>query len=336
MRVEGIIKEFDANRGRGFIEYHRNPHIYFVTNDIQNYVAGKVKKGQKVSFETESDAYGIRARDVYLILKPGEMANYFFDRPDESAVSEVLYSSRGLTDRSKDDNALQPIDKTSDECVAFALIQGKIRLVSLTQDGKYRFLDQETNLHHILYVGISETLSLQRAITEFEDLINSKSAKESDFQVFFERNPDFILNEDYKHAHPHIVLSRNESGPLVPDFVLEPVDRRSFCDLLELKQPSSEIFVLKKNRMRYSAAVYEAAAQLRDYSRFFDEEINRKNFQSNNPGLRAFRPRMFVIIGRRGKEDPLLNRIIQTDHPDFYLRTYDDILARMRWKLRSK
>ena len=223
--------------------------------------------------------------------------------------------------------------KAGQDFIALALASGKIRLVSLSEDGKYKFLDEEKNLHSILYLGLSETLFLQTAVEELEFLINDVKAKEKDFQNFFERNPDFILNDEYKQAHPHVVLTRDAGEYLVPDFVLEPIDQTSMCDLLELKLPSAEVFVLKKSRMRYAAAVHEAAAQLREYSRFFDEEHNRNSFQKAYPGLKAFRPRMFVIIGRRGQEEPLVKRAIQTDHPDLFLRTYDEVLERMKWKL---
>lgn len=78
-------------------------------------------------------------------------------------------------------------------------------------------------------------------------------------------------NDDHKDAHPHIVLSRDNDGELIPDFVLEPAQQNALSDLLELKLPSVEIYNL--NRMRFSAAVHESASRFREYSRFFDEGI---------------------------------------------------------------
>src|ERR1041385_4388983 len=120
---------------------------------------------------------------------------------------------------------------------------------------------------------------------------------------------------------------------LKPDFVLEPIDQDSLCDLLDLKLPSAQLFVLKKNRPRFSAAVYEAAAQLREYRRFFDEERNRRKFEEAYPHLRAYKPRMFVIIGRRSTASALVQRDIRVHEPELFLRTYDEILLRMKWKL---
>ena len=178
-----------------------------------------------------------------------------------------------------------------------------------------------------------ERLALGEAVDELEELVNSPTAKEADFQRFFEQRPEFILNDDYKKAHGHIVLSREDGSSLIPDFVLEP-SGGSLCDLLELKLPNAEIFALKKNRARFSAAVFEACSQLREYSRYFEEEHYRKVIHEKF-GLLLYRPRMFVVIGRRGDVDPLQLRAIQGDLPQLELRTYDDIIERMRRKLNA-
>lgn len=219
------------------------------------------------------------------------------------------------------------------ELIAITNINGKNRLVVLTRDGHYHYLDELSNLHKIIYVVSSETLALQAAVEELESLMNDPKVKEKDFQDFFERHRDFILNDEYKDAHPHIVLSNNEDKHLIPDFVLEPIDSSSLCDLLELKLPSVNIFVLKKNRPHYSAAVMEACAQLRIYSEFFDEENNRIAFQNTHPGLQAYKPKMFVIIGRRGEIDPFTRRGVESDLPNITLRTYDEVLSRAKWRI---
>lgn len=219
-----------------------------------------------------------------------------------------------------------------EEFVGFALFGNKIKIVSLARDEKYTVLDETQNLHNILYITSSETMMLQIAVEELESLVNDPKAKEKDFQEFFERYPDFILNDEYKKAHPHIVLAKNDAESFIPDFVLEPIDQSSLSDLLELKLPSAQIFVLEKKRMRFSAAVLEACAQLREYSLFFDEENNRRRVQAQY-GLLAFKPKMFVIIGRRGDVSPIDVRKIESDIPNIKLRTYDDIITRVKTKV---
>lgn len=56
-------------------------------------------------------------------------------------------------------------------------------------------------------------------------MINRPDLREEDFHQFFERYPQFILNDEYKAAHSKIVLERDTDGPLIPDFVLEPANR---------------------------------------------------------------------------------------------------------------
>jgi hypothetical protein len=223
--------------------------------------------------------------------------------------------------------------ETSDtDLVALALEGKEIRLISVTSDGTYRLLDRSQNLLNILYVYSKEIQALEGAVEEFESLINNAQVKESDLQTFFERNPQFILGEQYSAAHSRIVLQRDAAEPLKPDFVLEPADQSRLCDILELKHPLAPAFVLKARRFRFSAGVFEACAQLREYSLYFDEEKNRKAIQSTY-GLLAYKPRMFVIIGRLGRVSPIDLRKIELDHPNLNFQTYDGVLAMAKRKL---
>lgn len=283
--------------------------------------------GQPVSFQIGHSGRGPWAVNIFVI-------------PDNAPI---IFDPDNLEDRGaipKDDvelsNEVVSLKDTSgandDKLIALAVMAGKIKLVSVSRDGVYRFLDDDFNLHNIVYLAVSELFSLQTAIEELEDLVNSPKAMESDFQNFFEKNQDFIVNDGYRRAHSHVILSKETGEWLIPDFVLEPVEQGSLCDILELKLPTADIFVLKNNRARYSAAVFEAAAQLREYSRFFDEERNRDRFNRAYPSLRAFKPRMFVIIGRSGKVTQFQRREIESDFPNLTLRTYDQLVARMKWK----
>jgi CspA family cold shock protein len=301
-RLNGKVKWFNNSKGYGFVESPDGRDIFVHYSAILGDGFKTLEEGQEIEFEITEGPKGPQAERI---LKSGH-------QPDEV-----------LRDHSLD----------ADEQVALGLIEGEIRLISITPDGEYQFIDGVQKLHNILYVIGSETTTLQTAVEEFETLINDPKVKEADCQSFFERNPDFILNNEYKQAHPHLALGDNQGDTLIPDFVLEPVDQNALCDLLELKLPSTKTFVLKKSRLRFSAAVLEVCAQLRAYNRYFDEERNRKSFEESYPGLRAFKPKMFVIIGRRGKVDPFTVREIQSDLPNLVLHTYDEVLARMKWKV---
>ncbi len=224
----------------------------------------------------------------------------------------------------------EPLD--DDEYLALAVVEGKIRVVSLYSDGTCEFVDPNKGIHSILYAYSRERAALTEAVEEFEDLINDPEITEDGLQNFFEEHPEFILDEEYRRAHSKIVLERPEDGDLIPDFVLEPYEKDEICDLLELKKPSARVFVLKKNRFRFSAEVMEAAAQLREYSLYFDERENR-NILHRKYGLVSYRPRMFVILGRAGDVDPIALRRAELNMPDLTVRTYDNVLKRMKRKL---
>jgi hypothetical protein len=246
-------------------------------------------------------------------------------------ISARIHNLKAGTDHGAAD---VPKAGTSEEHIALALFDGTIKLISLKTDGSYGILGRVHDAHNFFYLFSSEALALQSAVEELEWLMNDSSTREQAFQDFFERNPDFILNDEYKNAHPKIQLIGNASDALIPDFVLEPIRQDSLCDLLELKLPTAQLFVMKTKRIRYSAAVFEACAQLREYSAFFDEVGNRERIQRKY-GLLSYRPKMFVIIGRRGNVNPILVRRLQNDLPrELQLLTYDDILERVKAKIK--
>jgi thioredoxin len=223
-------------------------------------------------------------------------------------------------------------EPTSDtEILGIASVEGRLRVVALLQDGSYRFVDQTSKLHGLLYHISADDIALRNAVEEFERMINDPELKEKDFQDFFETYPEFILNEDYKEAHPHVVLHRDE-GDLIPDFFLEPINTDHLCDILDIKTPAARVFTIKKNRPRFSAAVLDGIAQLREYQGYFDDLEARRRVESEY-GLVAYKPRLFLIIGKRGSVDPFAVKRMEQGFSDVSVRTYDDILKRMEAKL---
>lgn len=293
-------------------------YLYFIDKE-GDVSRAKMAKGGKMGGKPEKVAI------CKLKKEPGYL--YFLDKKGDISRAKMI---NPVPEAEPD-----PPAPKEQHFVALGLFGDRIRAVSLTTDGTYRFLDETSHLHSILYVASSETKALEDAVDELESLINSPKSRESDFQNFFERNPDFILNDDYRKAHPQVVLTQTATKEaLIPDFVLEPVDQTSLCDLLELKLPTANVYVLKKGRPRFSAAVMEAAAQLRTYSRFFDEQGNRDAIKRSY-GLLAYKPKMFVIIGRKGKVDPIIARDSQTDFPNLCLKTYDDLISRVNQRIRK-
>lgn len=220
------------------------------------------------------------------------------------------------------------------DLIAVGLIGDRYRLLSVRADGTYRFLDEARQLHGVLYISSMETARWANLVQEVEDLINLPAVREHQLQQFFERNPGFLHGELYQEALPQIVLKRDGAGPLIPDFALKPLDPDGLCDLLDLKLPSKKLLVGSSNRRRLSQAVVEACAQLREYRDYFEVPHNRRLVEEAH-GLRFFRPKMIVVIGRRGGVSPVELRRAEGDVPHLAILTYDHLLEQARHKLRA-
>jgi anti-sigma B factor antagonist len=208
--------------------------------------------------------------------------------------------------------------------VELGIADGLFKVTADTADGESSQIVLATP--HVRSGG-AHTL-LRDQLQEFQDLINSESSREEDIHGFLEKNPTFLLGEGYRELHSKVLLEREGSGPLIPDFILQPFDQE-LCDLLELKLPSEPLIVGTENRRRFSGAVHAAIAQLRTYRDYFDDRKNRERISSRY-GVKVYRPRMSVVIGRLPTLDPLEYRQIVDGQRDVQIVTYDDLLARAK------
>lgn len=162
-------------------------------------------------------------------------------------------------------------------------------------------------------------------ILELEDLINNKRTIEGDLQRFFETHPHFFRLWDYRDIYPHVYLTREGEGPLIPDFILvDPELQRAM--VLDLKLPQVKLAIQKHNRGRYASAVEDARAQLLEYRDWFEDRDNRANLQQKL-GMEIFRPRLGVLIGTSQEFRTVIERQkLLSRYPDIELVTYDDIV----------
>jgi excisionase family DNA binding protein len=268
---------------------------------------------------------GVSKTTIYRLVHSGELEAIRVGR--EFRIPEVTISQ--WVAKTADAEALA----ADDEALGVAFVDGRFRLITIKPDGTVQFVDSHEHYHHLFYVASLEAYGWRALIQELEELINSSKITEHQLQTFFERNPEFLCGDTYESARPHIVLQRPHAGPLIPDFALKPNNADALCDLLELKLPRAQLLTGKDNRRRLSAALLEACAQLREYRDFFERDRNRREIEEVY-GLRFFRPKMMVVIGKRSEYLASDLRKAEGDVPQLLITTYDDLLERARSRLR--
>jgi hypothetical protein len=163
-----------------------------------------------------------------------------------------------------------------------------------------------------------------------EELINDPAVREQDLQDFFEENPHLLAGTSYDRVVPHPVLARDEKGPLIPDFMLEPAD--DFADVLDLKLPGVQLVTGRRDRLHQTAHVTEAIAQVREYRAYFDDPAHRQAVRDRY-GIQAYRPTVAVVIGRDpgpGRDRLELRRIWDDLPGPARIMTYDQLLRQVR------
>jgi hypothetical protein len=163
-------------------------------------------------------------------------------------------------------------------------------------------------------------------------LHNSKKTEERDLQRFFEQHPHFLRRWEFRDVHSQVVLTREDEGPLIPDFVL--VDPAlSSATIVDLKLPDVRTVIKKQNRDRFSALVLEARAQLLEYRDWFEEKKNRHSLHERF-GLEIYRPRLAIVIGGPdGALPPYELQKLRSRLSDVDVVTYADIAEHARRRM---
>ena len=163
-------------------------------------------------------------------------------------------------------------------------------------------------------------------IAELEEMIRNPKAIEKDFQKFFEAHQHFFRRWDYREVYPQVYLSRNEQGPLVPDFILTNPEIQQ-ATVVELKLPKPKLIRRQLNRERFADAIMEARSQLLEYCDWFEEKVNRESLVAKVK-MEIFRPRLAVVVGRSADFKCGIDRqklAARTDNIE--VCTYDDMVA---------
>lgn len=178
----------------------------------------------------------------------------------------------------------------------------------------------------------------EESLARLQWLIQTNAA-ELEFQKFFEEEPFYLSTlGSYSTIHPQLVLTDDAGRKLIPDFFLENF-HNGFVDILDLKRPADRIFKEVGGRPQFRDRIASGIRQLSAYRDFFEDRENRKRFQEAYPGLKAFRPRVILVIGRKEDSVSELTKIRLTSELRDWLtlHTYDDVVASAReWQRRVR
>lgn len=229
----------------------------------------------------------------------------------------------------------QILDETMSEGMTIIPLLGRLRVYPLRDLGIHTVVDPATR-SSLVYGSINLILKRTRSflaseIDEFEALINMPGLKESQLQTFFELHPNFLLGTDYESLRSNIILPNHPANDLIPDFFLEPVVGESW-DIVELKLPDKPLAVGRVDRKKLSHYVHEGCVQLRTYMDYFDDSAHR-DAAYQKYGIRAYRPRLALIIGRKREVSELVWKRLELNVPYVQVVTYDDLLAKARTRI---
>jgi hypothetical protein len=170
------------------------------------------------------------------------------------------------------------------------------------------------------------------AITRLEELLNTPGVTEHEIELLLRENPLFLRGLNYTSVYHQVVLPLEDGSSLRPDIIAEPVGQ-GWAEVLDLKLPTESIYVGGGARPRLSAAIAEAATQLRSYTRYFDDRALAARIEKKY-GIRCYKPRQTVIIGRDPEESNELRReAALTAYPDLRIISYDEMIRAARERL---
>jgi hypothetical protein len=176
------------------------------------------------------------------------------------------------------------------------------------------------------YVRSNISYELQnKALCEFQSLINNNNVKETQLQKFFEKNPIFFQSMGYKNIKPQIILEREEGDSLRPDFLLQPFGEE-WWDILDLKLPNKKTVISsKRDRYKFFESLNELIAQLREYAAYFENEKYAKRIEEKY-GIKCYKPRIIGVIGNdNNEEDERQIRRLMTSYSDLKIIPFNQL-----------
>ncbi|KVF18807.1 hypothetical protein WJ07_25035 [Burkholderia vietnamiensis] len=116
-----------------------------------------------------------------------------------------------------------------------------------------------------------------------------------------------------------------ERKAIKPDFFV--VQSNGYADIVEFKLPDigKKTVTGSENREAFAAWLNSYIAQTRVYATYFDDPNNRRWFEEKY-GFKVYKPRRWLIVGRRSDFTSEIWREIISDYRDLEILTFDDLI----------
>lgn len=167
-------------------------------------------------------------------------------------------------------------------------------------------------------------------INKFIEAWGSKESSEPDITSFLARDENkFILTMNFGASNVHAELTcdwQSEArNSIRPDFFV--VKPNGYADIVEFKLPQIDkaVVVGGANRETFAAWLQSYVSQTRVYASYFEDPNNRAWFEKKY-GLKVFKPRRYLVVGRRKDFDSDVWREIMSDYPGLDIMTFDDLV----------
>jgi hypothetical protein len=178
-----------------------------------------------------------------------------------------------------------------------------------------------------------QTQSILRSeLASFEKLIARTDVSEKEIQDWLETHPWFFKSLGFAKVYPKVVLERETDGPLIPDFILEPA-ANTWCEILDIKRPEPTLIAGPSDRKRFSAAVSQLQAQLREYRAYFEDPRLAQSIEKKY-GIKCYKPKLIGVIGREIPDAGTREmRRLMTSYSDTEIVTFDRLIKQSQARL---
>ncbi len=167
-------------------------------------------------------------------------------------------------------------------------------------------------------------------INRFIELWGNSASGETEITRFLaEESHKFILTMKFGavDAKPEIKCEwqSQQKADIKPDFFM--IQPNGFADIVEFKLPhiGKSAVVGSDNRESFAAWLNSYISQTRVYANYFDDPNNRAWFEEKHK-FRVYKPRRWLVVGRRKDFSPHEWREIIADYRDVDIITFDDLI----------